>query len=1380
MGTKTNEHGEVVDEGYYGNCTPSQEEALKKAWSILFDIWARNPERSDELTRQGGAKVAQSGNELSDVTAAKEKEAKQKDSGTNVPVVDNAVQKYGGKYLHDEFWRTVMMDPPDQFVLRFLRAREFDVHRAVEMLIAALQFRIDINLDELLRRGEAGLQDEKGFLDQFKRGVSYIHGCTNKSELPIYFVHVGRHYTSAQRIETLQKFIVLSMENARMLCTPPMEKAIIVFDLRGFGLKNADWQAITFILKCLEAYYPESLSRIYIHSAPWIFKGIWAALQPLLNERVQSKIKFSSSAKDLGEFISADHLPADMGGTLDWTWEYTPPRPGENDIQNDEQTRRAIEEEWRALHEAFDDATKHWIEGDDEVTSRRTVLTKQLRLKYYQLAPYIRAMNVYQRTGVIQSDFQIHWSHSQKGGGDALQKMNMRQCAPALIQWLREKGEDTLEDSVGGTQSPCAKFLGANEKSDEGENVAESEADDNAGADHQSDSTELESEPDANAMASKHVSADPDHDDMHEDQSGAHGLREGMQGMSMDESNDGGAVPQQSETTPAKSDAPPSKGMGQKIMSTIGAGAGSAAAGAIAVGAAAGSAATNAARSAMSPWGAGRDAAGAGNDDDRNNDDDYDGYDHDDADDDYDNTEDESVADFADAGREFDMDDEERSIWNEDRALDTSETTLAPSYTDVKVHRKMCMQTDAELRADLEKAHEVMELFLNSQMREAESLCMDGADRRLYLAAGMSLINSVKSLMTFEPDDMQVATKCCKHTMSIARVLRRPKSKLSKLVPGKASSVPLARMTLVEQHAEVVYAEALLCKTIVGIVYAGDTIGLIREAMGLRTAYACLRNLLKMIEAADEAAEAANRQGEPSHKTMDQDLRSGVYFGMGCCMLVLSLLEPRMLKFMEGVGYDGNRAKAMSLFERAGGWTHTQDMPNVPASHEGLRRPMCDLAILVYHLSLPSIVPVPDVDLVFADHVLSYNLQRFPRGIFFLFFSALLYATQALPDKAINCFRIATEAQHEYKQLDHLCNWRLSLTYLSTGEYDKAYECFDLLALESNWSKVIYQYAKAAIIFESDPTKHATADTIMHTIPGLVRKMAGRHLPFERFVTKKAEAFHVAAPTGLPAMEFAYLWHCLAQTPVFLLVETHLAKINAVLTELDKYESPASFPGGTSAFYGQFCLAHFLRGVALRYAAFPKKYTVVQKPLHENIDVAQMATDAARSLRIACTDGQHCDAVDRYIVYFAHYELGSLYAAQGDLAKARYEFELIQSRRPLVPQDSRLFKSGKAAYLLSHVCQMRASVAMSTMQLMQNAPPVGPPRGPPRGSPRGLALRPKADGPPPAKPGTPSAPTSHMHVAPATHYNDIPDTLTRSSTRSRDIGRRARHSRLFS
>lgn len=48
--------------------------------------------------------------------------------------------------------------------------------------------------------------------------------------------------------------------------------------------------ARSFILKCLEAYFPETLNILLIHNAPWIFQGIWRILAPMIDPVVRTKI----------------------------------------------------------------------------------------------------------------------------------------------------------------------------------------------------------------------------------------------------------------------------------------------------------------------------------------------------------------------------------------------------------------------------------------------------------------------------------------------------------------------------------------------------------------------------------------------------------------------------------------------------------------------------------------------------------------------------------------------------------------------------------------------------------------------------------------------------------------------------------------------------------------------------------------------------------------------------------------------------------------------------------------------------------------------------------------------------------------------------------
>jgi tetratricopeptide (TPR) repeat protein len=534
--------------------------------------------------------------------------------------------------------------------------------------------------------------------------------------------------------------------------------------------------------------------------------------------------------------------------------------------------------------------------------------------------------------------------------------------------------------------------------------------------------------------------------------------------------------------------------------------------------------------------------------------------------------------------------------------------------------------------------------------------------------------------------------------------LRKKKGTLGKLLGGSKQKA-FQRMSLVEQHSDLVYAESLLLKCVLGIFYAGDTIAFVKQALGLRSAYFTMRELLEFVEYCDGEAEEAQIAGRRANFTVDQDFRSGVYLGNGLCSLVLSLLPKQALKVMEGFGFVGDRKFSLDMFARAGGWSKSKPLPTISAEEEGVRRPLCDIAILVYHLVISAYVPVTDVDFEYADKILSWDLIRYPNGIFFLYFSARLYAAQALPEKAIEYYRNAIESQREYKQLHHMCFWDLSITYLSTCDYGRAHECYDVLSRESNWSKAIYQYAKAVMLYETGMDDRAKSAVVMRTVSKLIKKVAGRQIPFERFAVLKSKKYiSNGNKLPLPGLEFSYLWHCIGQMPIFLLVEQTLTRIDEFIDELESYHDPKTYPGGETEYYGAYCISYFLRGTALSHVAYPPPHTLVRLPTDDSIGaLSDVEQDAIGSFTKVFKWASKVDEVDRYVCYFAHYEYGRLLAAMNKGDQAKLEFQKVLSGKPLEAKGKGgLTGSAKASYLLSNMCQVRSHAAIETLRIQGN------------------------------------------------------------------------------
>ena len=157
-------------------------------------------------------------------------------------------------------------------------------------------------------------------------------------------------------------------------------------------------------------------------------------------------------------------------------------------------------------------------------------------------------------------------------------------------------------------------------------------------------------------------------------------------------------------------------------------------------------------------------------------------------------------------------------------------------------------------------------------------------------------------MKTFDSTDLAAALDICKGTAALSQSLRKPVGSLASRLTGlvKSTSVATIRsMTVLERHAELVFAETSLMKAVLAIVSGGDWMGLIKEAyvscskdidfpsLNMRTAHSIYRSL-------DAFLVQADRSG--FDQSIDNDFRSGVVLGTGMSSLMLSLLPGKVLR----------------------------------------------------------------------------------------------------------------------------------------------------------------------------------------------------------------------------------------------------------------------------------------------------------------------------------------------------------------------------------------------------------------------------------------------------------------------------------------------------
>lgn len=311
--------------------------------------------------------------------------------------------------MNKAFWGFLRQDTPDNLVLRFVRARKWDVDKSLVMMTDTMKWRCyEGKPDKILCSGELGCveNDKPGVIYQFQLGKCIIRGHDRKGR-PIAMVRARKHHSSDQTPEEIEIYTLLIIEYARLMLNEPIDTCDILFNLSKMTMANMDWGAVSYIVRCFESHYPESLGILFVHKAPWIFSGIWRIVKTWLDPVVASKIVFTNSDKDLEKYIERDNIPKEVGGDDDYEWHYLDPTPSENGLlYNDQEKKKALEDERKELTDSFINKTIEWIEApDDQVTAtllkERIQIGRALAKNYRKLDGYIRNRSFYDRTGAL-------------------------------------------------------------------------------------------------------------------------------------------------------------------------------------------------------------------------------------------------------------------------------------------------------------------------------------------------------------------------------------------------------------------------------------------------------------------------------------------------------------------------------------------------------------------------------------------------------------------------------------------------------------------------------------------------------------------------------------------------------------------------------------------------------------------------------------------------------------------------------------------------------------------------------------------------------------------------------------------------------------------
>ncbi|XP_035206125.1 tetratricopeptide repeat protein 39B-like isoform X2 [Stegodyphus dumicola] len=455
------------------------------------------------------------------------------------------------------------------------------------------------------------------------------------------------------------------------------------------------------------------------------------------------------------------------------------------------------------------------------------------------------------------------------------------------------------------------------------------------------------------------------------------------------------------------------------------------------------------------------------------------------------------------------------------------------------------------LDESIKEAKQALDLFFQNKFAAALDSLMAWSHVSTYHALGKGTMLFMQALLTMESKEIEKAAEALRQAVDVCQ-RKRKKHTVSKMIRRPDYNLYSEE----EVHAELCYAECLLLTAILTFVEDQSLVNFVRGSLRIRTCYHSYKECMHILETRKWGNELRKKHFE-----------SGVRMGVGAFNLMISQLPTKVLKLLEFIGFSGNRQ--LGLKELDDGY----------AIKESLRSPLCALILVTFHTLVTYIFGCGDGDIEASEKIVKDMLVRYPEAALFIFLSGRIKQLKGQVDEAIETFKRSIEVQEEWKQFHYLCYWELLWCHCFKCDWKEAAKCSDILRLECKWSPAIYTYVHASVLYmmmeEGHPELKDTITGLMGKVPSLKQKLAGKSIPLEKYVVRKANKYNSQGGRLIvPALELVYIWNSFPMIAKNReLTQNILCRVNNVYSSLEDAKDVENTP------LDDYCLILLIRGV---------------------------------------------------------------------------------------------------------------------------------------------------------------------------------------------------------